>query len=43
LTCATSDELRATGSTRLGDQVMPPLSEIDAEDEFSATAVSAHP
>ena len=36
-----ADGERATGSTLLGDQEMPPLEEINADPEFSGEAIDA--
>jgi hypothetical protein len=35
-----ADGNRCTGSTLLGDQPIPSLDEIDADEEFTATAVT---
>ena len=35
-----ADEHGGSGSTLLGDQPIPPIDEIDREDEFTAAAVS---
>ena len=36
-----ADSARATGTTQLGDQQMPPLEEINADREFTGEAIDA--